>query len=267
MSRLIKYAIYDDEPKVVQVPVPALSRVAEEAEEAEQEEGLNAEALENMLETIRQKEEHASRMLNQAKVEAEIVKQEAKAAADKVMEVARNRAEQIHEEARQQGYAAGLEEGRRDGAEQIRQEQHQILLDANANAERTIAEARESCRDYVIGAENTIADMVMRIADKVLPQHFIDVPQLILPLVREAISKVKDQPHVLVRVAPEAYELVMMARSEFQSQLEGNATLEVKSDETLKSGDCVLESPNGLVDAGLATQLELVKQAIISVMK
>ena len=266
MSRLIKGAIYEDEPKIVKVPVFKAAR-AEEPDDEPEDPGLSQEALENMLATIRQKEEHASQMLRQAKIEAEIVKQEAKAAADKVMDVAKNRAEQIHEEARQQGYDQGVEEGRKAGAEQIRQEQHQILVDANAAAERTISEARESCKDYVIGAENTIAEMVMRIANKVLPQHFIDVPQLILPLVREALQKVKDQPHVEVHVAPEAYELVMMAQSEFQAQLEGSATLSVKSDESLKTGDCLLESPNGVVDAGLATQLQLVEQAVRNVMK
>ncbi len=266
MSRLIKGAIYEDEPKIVKVPVFKAAG-AEEPEGEPEEPGLSQEALENMLATIRQQEEHASQMLRQAKIEAEIVKQEAKAAADKVMDVAKNRAEQIHEEARQQGYDQGVEEGRKAGAEQIRQEQHQILVDANAAAERTISEARESCKDYVIGAENTIAEMVMRIANKVLPQHFIDVPQLILPLVREALQKVKDQPHVEVRVAPDAYELVMMAQSEFQAQLEGSATLSVKSDESLKTGDCLLESPNGVVDAGLATQLQLVEQAVRNVMK
>ena len=168
MSRLIKGAIYDDEPKIVKVPVFKAAR-AEEPDDEPEEPGLSQEALENMLATIRQQEEHASQMLRQAKIEAEIVKQEAKAAADKVMEVARNRAEQIHEEARQQGYDQGVEEGRKAGAEQIRQEQHQILVDANAAAERTISEAREPCRDYVIGAEHTSAEMVMRIANKVLP--------------------------------------------------------------------------------------------------
>lgn len=269
MSRLIKGAFYENEPRLIEVA----AQENESAEgdsgngDAKADKGLDEEALKNMLATIRQKEEHAAQMLRQAKIEAEIVKQEAKTAAEKVMEVARGRAGQIQDEARQQGYDAGVEEGRRAGAEQIRQEQHQILVDANAAAEKTLAEAREFCKDYVVGAENTIAEMVMRIADKVLPKHFIDVPQLIMPLVREAVQKVKDQPHVLVRVAPEAYEMLMMAQSELQAELEGSGTLEIKSDETMEAGDCVLESTNGLVDAGLSSQLERVKQAIKNVMK
>ena len=44
--------------------------------------------------------------------------------------------------------------------------------------------------------------------------------------------------------------------------LEGNASLEVLSDESLQPGDCILETPNGNVDARFATQLELIKKAV-----
>ena len=151
--------------------------------------------------------------------------------------------------------------------EQIKEEQHQIILDANAKAENTIKQAQEEALDYVTKAENTIAEIVMDVADKVIPQHFIDVPQLVLPLVQNAIEKVKDQPSVKIRVAPEVYELVLMARTEFLAKMEGKAELEIVSDETLTVGDCVLESPNGTIDAKLSTQLESVKQSIRDVMK
>lgn len=262
MSRVIKGAIYDDEPLVVAVPVST-------AGEADNQSSLlmTPEAQEHLMAEIRAKEERAGQMLKDAKIQAEILRQEGKAQADKLLLDAKTQAQAILEEARQNGYDKGLEEGRKAGIEQVAREQHHILVEGNSNAERTLAQARESCRDYVIGAENIIAEMVLKIANKVLPQHFIDMPQTILPLVQEAIRKVKDQPHVIVRVAPESYELVMMAQSEFQAMLEGSGTLEVKSDESLKSGDCLVESPNGLVDAGISTQLGLIEKAVRNVME
>ena len=102
----------------------------------------------------------------------------------------------------------------------------------------------------------------MHVVEQILPQHFIDAPQIVLPLVRKALMKVRDQAEVVVYVAPDSYEFVLMAQSEFQQMLEGQAVLLVKSDAGLKPGDCVLETPNGNVDARLATQIELVKKAI-----
>ena len=103
--------------------------------------------------------------------------------------------------------------------------------------------------------------------EKILPQHFLDVPQVILPVVREAIEHVRDQKEIKVHVEPDSYDLILMARSEFRSMLtDGTATVEVISDEALKPGDCVIETPNGGVDARLSTQLDLMKKAVQSVL-
>ena len=120
---------------------------------------------------------------------------------------------------------------------------------------------------YVQEAEKQIVTIVMEVADKILPQHFIDVPQVILPLVRKALLKVRDQSQIVIHVCPESYDMVLMAKAEFQSLLEGNSVLTVKSDESLANGDCVIETPNGTVDARLATQLELIKKSVQDVMQ
>ena len=107
----------------------------------------------------------------------------------------------------------------------------------------------------------------MMAIEKILPQHFLNVPQVILPVVREAIKHVRDQKQIKVHVEPYSYDLVLMARSEFQSMLsDGTAIIEIISDEALKPGDCVIETPNGGVDARLSTQIALMKSAIQSVM-
>lgn len=263
MSRVIKGAIYDDEPMFVAVPTKVVS-AGEDGAQAE-EELMTPEAQEHMWAEIRHKEEKASQLLKDAQIQAEITRQEAKAEADRLLDDAREKATSIQDEAHKQGYEQGLAEGRESGAQEIKQEQQHILTEADEKAERILKEAEEACQDYVVSAENTIAEMVLKIANKILPMHFIDVPQMILPLVQEAISKVKDQPKVVVKVAPDSYELVMMAQSELQAQLEGG-TLEVKAEPSLKPGDCLVESPNGVVDAGVSTQLKLVEQAVRNVM-
>ena len=109
--------------------------------------------------------------------------------------------------------------------------------------------------------------IVMAVVEKILPQHFIDAPQVVLPLVREAILKVKDQKELKIHVSPQDYDLVLLARNEFRGILTyGDATIEIDSDVSMQPGDCLIETPNGTVDARLATQIELVKQAVKDVM-
>ena len=138
---------------------------------------------------------------------------------------------------------------------------------ASAQAEKTLRDAEEATLDYLMKAENDVVAIAMEVVEKVLPQHFIDVPQMVLPLVKEAILKVCDQKKLVVSVPPDAYDFVLMARDELRQILSaGDAVLEIHADEALKPGDCLIETPNGSVDARLATQIELIKQAVLDVM-
>ena len=167
-----------------------------------------------------------------------------------------------------EGYNDGVKQGRNDGEKAIRQEMKDTINQANAKAQKTIQDAKIQTEEYFVKAEDDIVKVVMQAIEKILPQHFLDVPQVILPVVREAINYVRDQKEVKIHVEPESYDLVLMARSEFQSMLtDGAAILEVVSDEALKPGDVIIETPNGGVDARLSTQLELMKDAIKTVLQ
>jgi flagellar assembly protein FliH len=46
----------------------------------------------------------------------------------------------------------------------------------------------------------------------------------------------------------------------------GDASIDLLSDQSMRPGDCLIETPNGTVDARLATQIELIRQAVKNVM-
>lgn len=249
----------------------AIAAMAEAKAEAEKEiadaKEETEKAREAMMAECHAIKKDAEHMLSKAKTDSAVMRANAEQETKAILDDAHEQARHIMEDAKKEGHEKGLAEGREEGIRQIREEEKQTILDANAKAEKTLADAKEECRVYVQGAENEIATLAMEIADHVLPQHFIDVPTVILPLVRKALMKVKDQSEVHILVAPESYDLVLMGRSEFQGLLEGQALLEVHSDQNLKVGDVVIETPNGNVDARLSTQLELIRKSIQDAMK
>ena len=191
--------------------------------------------------------------------------------AEKIVEDTRKEAEELLEKVHKEGYDAGYKDGKEqgiaDGKEKIQEDLDDTIRQANDQAQKTIQDAKEQTSEYFIRAEDDIAKIVMLAIEKILPQHFLDVPQVILPVVREAVNHVRDQKQIKVHVEPYSYDLVLMARSEFQSMLsDGTAIIEIISDEALKPGDCVIETPNGGVDARLSTQIALMKKSIQSVL-
>lgn len=295
MSRIIKASVWEEEPCVVEVPlpVPPPAPTEDEAEdmaggeltpgtgsqgkrralteadwiqrqkELEEAKAAFEKNQEAMMADLYRKKQEAETLLEQARRDSEAMRAAAEDERQNIVEDAHRQADSLREEAKNAGHEEGTAAGREEGIAQIREEEKQILLDANAKAEKTMRDAKDASRAYLWQAEDEIAAIAMDIADKVLPQHFLDVPQIILPLIRKALLKVKEQPEVVIRVSPSDYDLVLLARAEFQTMLEGSsAVLEVRSDEQLGAGDCILETPNGNVDARVATQLEIIRQAV-----
>ena len=262
MSKVIKYAQWQETPRSIEAPV-----APKKPQEAEAEPEVDEEAVSRLMEEIARKEKRAEELLQEAEKNAELLKQEGQAEYNRLLEKAKAEIEAQKEEARTKGYEEGLRQGREDGEKEIRSNLQEEINQASAQAEKTLRDAEEATLDYLMKAENDVVAIAMEVVEKVLPQHFIDVPQMVLPLVKEAILKVCDQKKLVVSVPPDAYDFVLMARDELRQILSaGDAVLEIHADEALKPGDCLIETPNGSVDARLATQIELIKQAVLDVM-
>jgi len=266
LSRVIRSPFIKEGKHVIDTPSLPPPRSVEAA--AKDEPQFDEDAQIRMLAEIAGKERRASQMLKDAALECDVIRQEARNERESILHEAEEDAKALQDEAKEQGYREGYELGRKEGAEKVREEMADMIKEAAAKADHTLLTAKESMNYYVDHAEAEIAEVIMQVVEKVLPQHFIDVPQVILPLVRQALLKVRDQQEITVHVAPNSYDMVLMARDEFRSMLTGgNATLEISSDESLHEGDCLIETPNGAVDARLATQIELLRQAVESVVK
>ena len=245
------------------IPQEVLDKVYAEIEEIEQKSKRTEEILQEAQETKAQ--------AKQIKKQAQKIRDDARAESEKIVADTKKEAEKLLEQVRKEGYddgfAEGREEGIKDGQERIEDELADIVRQANDKAQKTIQDAKEQTAEYFIRAEDDIVKIVMMAIEKILPQHFLDVPQVVLPVVREAINNVRDQKEIKIHVEPYSYDLILMARSEFQSMMtDGTSIIEIVSDEALKPGDCVIETPNGGVDARLSTQLDLMKKAVQSVL-
>ena len=262
MSRVIKAAVWEENPHLIDVPPPPPP-----PREDGEEEGLSEEAVQNLLVRIAEREQAMDERVKEAEIHVAVLRGEAEEERDRLLSEAQTKIEQDCEEARAKGHEEGFAAGREAGEAAVREEMAELIRQTNAQAEKTLRDARDAIRDYVVNAEEDIVSIAMTAVERVLPQHFIDVPQMVLPIVRDAILRVKDQKEIVVHVPPQSYDFVLMARDELRSILTaGDSNLTITSDDGLKPGDCLVETPNGSVDARLQTQIEQLKKAVREVM-
>lgn len=237
-------------------------------EESKKKDVFTKEMQAEFLAKIEKREKELDKLISDAKSELQRVRAEAEAEKAQILQEAEFEIENLKEEAKQQGYEAGFQEGKDEGKKQALDDIKDTINSANEQAMKTLKDAKDATLDYMLKAEHDLAEVVLTVAEKIIPQHFLDAPQVILPAVKAALLRIKDQKEIFVHVAPDNFDLILMARDEFRSMLPGgNASLEIVSDESLKPGDCLIETESGALDARVSTQLELIREAVQEIMR
>lgn len=253
MSRIFKSVCLQDTPHVI---APALLRLPPEPEALEEDGPPAAEEEAGLVveEAIPQGGEEISEAMGLVAAARE------KAAA--LVAAAGAEADNVRREAYDDGFRQGFDEGQARGEAAGLEQARGELTDAAAQAERILSEAQRQADEAFAAAERKVVELALAVASKVLGREVAENPMVVLPLVKEALTKVEDQERISIRVHPSTYELVLAARPELQAGLTRAGIVTVVGDGSLKEGDCIVETPFGTVDARIDTQLELVKAAL-----
>lgn len=266
MSKIIKYVSLTDAPHIVAAPFP--TRAAKE--DANAECAVETELQTEDSEPETSMEEEAQRIIDEmmklAQAEAESIRNEAKDQAQAMLDDAAVQAETAKEQAREEGHKAGFEVGEKEGRLAANQQMADELQQSVVQAERLLKTARAEGQEMLLAAERQIIDLTLAIVSKVLAREVEENPMVILPIVKSALAKVKDQDEFTIRVNPEDYEILLQAKRDLQMMVGREQGITIAADRTLERGSCVIDTPYGSVDARIDTQMENVKKALQGVM-
>ncbi|WP_266159755.1 FliH/SctL family protein [Dyella silvatica] len=157
--------------------------------------------------------------------------------------------EALEQQARDEGYAAGLAEGRTAADESLRAQmaRFETLLDAAARPLQAFDDA----------TEQELARLAMVTARRVIARELSLTPALIVQAVRQAALALPTATRALrVRLHPDDLNLLReLDASEAHWQL--------LADPELARGDCVLESERSRLDARVETRLSAIVDAVL----
>lgn len=194
-----------------------------------------------VMELLQKARDEARDIITNAREEAEVIKM------------------QVDQEAvsiRQEAYQEGLRQAHQEieGDRQAAIQQSQALLE----------EARQSKLKVFRSCEADMVRLVMAMVKKVIAGELKTNPDTIINILQEAIDFLDRPENITVYVNPQEVDniLEVMDKGYLTDIGNSNITMDIKADERISPGGCLLESDAGSVDAQLETRITSVNNAI-----
>ena len=160
---------------------------------------------------------------------------------------AQEEAENIKKSAFEEGYKQGLDKANADV------ENFRGLMKEFMGAPKEVFE-------YIAP---DILEISVDIAKKIVKQELKTDPQVLLDIILDVLKNAcKNEPKVSIKVHPQIVAFLKDAMPTVTYEYGIESKINILSDPSVEEGGCVFQTNNGIVDASIDTQLEIIKKAL-----
>lgn len=201
--------------------------------------------------------EARAEQMERAELEAEALAEEivlrAEAEAEGLLREAREQAERLKEQAQSEGYADGRAAGDEE-SERRRQEDEESIKRVLSEIERERSRIIDEIEGEVIELTFSMVKKIINLAEEMDDKLFES-------MIIKALRKVKLEGWVTIRVSSAEYEKYFSSGSAAFVLGEETVSASVIPDSSLESWDCVIDTGDVTLNAGLDSQLNLIRIA------
>ena len=196
--------------------------------------------------------------------EASLELQEARRQAEELLREAREESERIKEEARQEGFARGQEEGWQRGMaeavkklEETLEQQKQSVRQELSKALESIEQAKSRCLQNYL---DQLKDCSFAVAEKVIHTSLEASGDIIKRMIVFETEKLKKTVWLKIYMEKMDYDMMMETDADLVTELSkvsDNIKFIVMEKEN--RGSCIIETPEEILDIGVETQMENIR--------
>lgn len=190
----------------------------------------------------------------------------AKDEAEKLLSETKMLVEEIKENARKDGYKdgfnSGYEEGLKKGIEEGRDKTSAILNEAKKIKEMILNDKKNLQKEV----ESDIVSTVIYCVKKIIDINLEENRDIVINLVKKGLENYEASNVVTIRVSDEDYEYLTKNKDKVLKTLKFIDDINIVRDISLEKYDCIIQTPSGMIDSGLTTQLESLKNTLKGVL-
>lgn len=240
------------------ISVEELERI--EANKKAEEERRFIEAVDERLRHILAERSEAlgherDAIIEQAQKKATSIAADAKAATMAVMEKAQRECIILKEQARKEGYNEGYADGKNESLDKYKK-----YIDA---AGKLLSEINSRKDAYYISNEDELRETVMEMVKKIVRAEMKSNPEAINCIIAEAAKKFRNSDYLKITLAEEEItEKFKTDEKLVREIIPFISDIELEFDEDAAEGTIILDNGSEIVDAGVPTQLDFLREIL-----
>lgn len=139
-----------------------------------------------------------------------------------------------------------------------------------AKAQDVIEELRDKIRNFISGKKEVfeyiapdILEISVDIAQKIIKKEVKEDPQIVLNTILDIMQNLsKEEPKITITVNPSVVDFVKSELPEHVSSMGIEAKVTITGNDEVQDGGCIITTSNGMVDASVDTQLQIITEAL-----
>lgn len=163
------------------------------------------------------------------------------------------------QEVEKEAYLKGLKDGEVKGVE-LGKRHLEPLLETFSEALKEL----EVVKKELLGqAERASVRLAIALAEKIIHQEIRSDISVIMKMAEELLGRIKDHGQIILRLNPHDMRKLKEAGYDLRTRFRDVQRLSIKEDPEMESGDMVLETEFGELDARIQRQLEAMREALL----
>ena len=200
-------------------------------------------------------EKERAQIIEQAKKQAASITADTKAATMAVMEKAQKECVILKEQAKKEGYDEGFAQGKEESLEKYKR-----YIDASGKLLSEINSRKEA---YYLSNQDELKETVFEMVKKIIRSELASNPEVIQNIVSDAAKNFRNSDYLKITLAEE--EITEKFRTDkklLSDVIPYIPEIELEFDADAESGAVILDNGSEIVDAGVPTQLEFLKEIL-----
>ncbi|MDG5815646.1 FliH/SctL family protein [Chitinispirillales bacterium ANBcel5] len=173
-----------------------------------------------------------------------------------------NIAKQAVNNAYNKGKKEGVAEGEILGKKRADEEYNAQLEKLQQNILTVLQNLEKSKKEMIWRSEGAVMRVSFAIAKKIIGAELSTNHELVLKVIKKALSSISQKEDIIIRISPQDLETVKKGKEFWAPVSERLKDIVIEEDNRIDKGGCIIESGNGLVDARIDVQMEEINSLI-----